>query len=60
MLFLWIALIAGAAVAGEERETRIEIVVEAVRFIDSGEIRIDAYKEPLRVRIIEQETTVTN
>lgn len=27
-LFLWVALIAGAAIAGEERQTRIEIVVE--------------------------------
>ena len=28
MLFFWVVLIAGAAIAGEERQTRIEIVVE--------------------------------
>ncbi len=27
-LFLWVALIAGAAIAGEQRQTRIELVVE--------------------------------
>ena len=62
-LFLWVVLIAGAAIAGEERQTRIEIVVEEVRFIDSSELSVDANNR-LRgdhgVHIIERETTVTS
>ena len=61
-LFLWVVLIAGAAIAGEQRQNRMQIIVEDdTRAAQSFLIDADNESHGDRgARIIKRKTTVTN